>query len=344
MAHRIIKLQKSKIRPHKAYVSPDFDAPTVLVADKFDYVELWLQRHSTRTAQLFWQQAENFYRASTVLPNESRAIASYYCILNAAKALLEAKGISFSQLHGVSGQSIGSRTSLSNEISEIKGKGIFVELTKYFGATFYGEKVSLKDLMYNLPFVHRAFTVTYRGAQDLFIPLKNPHFVRQGKGNEAWFCAEITDSKYCDNKVITRQRGWEVDKSQTGKFVIRRKRRFKWDTSRGSKKATRMAQLINYHKRIRRDIKYIHGDQRLWYYKRNDRAAGILHWPTPSIIFVAMHRLSEITRYDPSKLNSHFDCQHNWLLTEFMNQAADNFVDQIASDITGHELMVPGYK
>jgi len=344
MAHRIIKLHKSKIRPHKAYVSPDLSAPTVLVADKFDYVELWLKRHSTKIAQLLWQQAENFYRASIELPNESRPIASYYCILNAAKALLESKRLTYSEFHGVSGKSVGTRTSLSNEISEIKGKGIFVSLTNYYGASLTGKEVNLKDLMYNLPFIHRAFTVTYRGSQDLFIPIKDPHFVRQAHGSEAWFCAEITDTKYCDKKVMSRQRGWEIDMGQEKKFVIRRKRRFRWDTSRGTKQSDRLTQLLTYHKKIRRDIKYIHGDQRLWYYKRNDRAAGILHWPLPSIIFVAMHRLSELTRYDPKRLDSHFDCQHNWLLTEFINQATDNFIDQIASDITGHELMVPGYR
>ena len=105
-----------------------------------------------------------------------------------------------------------------------------------------------------------------------------------------------------------------------------------------------MARLLKHHEKIRRDIKYIYGDQRLWYYKRNDRGAEILHWPNPSLIFVAIHRLSELTRYDPKKLLSHFECQHNWLLTEFMNQSVDNFIDQVASDITGHVLMVPRYR
>lgn len=344
MTHRIIKIRKSKIRPHKAYVNPDFTAPTILVADTFDYVELWLKRNSNQKSQLLWQQAENFYRASISLPNESRAIASYYCILNAAKTLLESKGVGFSQLHGVSGKSVGTKTSLSNEISSTKGSGIFVALTEYYGASVSGLDVTLKDVLYNLPFVHRAFTVTYRGSQELFIPIKDPHFVRQSTGSEAWFCAEIVDTKYRDIKIMSRQRGWEIDTSQKEKFIIRRKRRFKWDTSKGITKIERMQKLLDYHKKIRRDIKYIHGDQRLWYYKRNDRSDGILHWPIPSLIFAAMHRLSELTRYDPKKLNSHFDCQHNWLLTEFMNQGVENFIDQIASDITGHELMIPGYR
>ncbi|BBG65331.1 hypothetical protein NNO_0628 [Hydrogenimonas sp.] len=344
MAYRIIKLRNSKIRPHKAFVSPEFDASTVLVADQFDYVELWLKRNSNIESVLFWQQSKNFYKASQMLPNESKTIASYYCMLNAAKALLSTKEITYSQLHGITGQSKDSRTSLANEISKIKGKGIFASLSKYFGADLSGKEVSLKDLLYNIPFVHRAYTVTYRGSQDLFIPIHNPHFVRQTKGSEAWFCAEIRDERFCSKKIFTKQRGWEIDVSQSPKFIIRRKRRFRWDTSRGSKKSNRISSLTKYHQKIRRDIKYIHGAQRLWYFKRNDREAGTLPWPTPALIFVAMHRLSELTRYDPKRLKRHFDCQHNWLLTEFINQATDNFIDQASSDITGHELMVPGYR
>lgn len=344
MAHREIKLRNSKVRPHKTFIEPEFDAPTVIVADQFDYVELWLKRHSNLKSVLYWQQAENFYKANLALPNESKTITSYYCMLNAAKALLSAKKLKFSQLHGLSGRSIGNKTSLANEITKIKGKGIFVSLTKYFGAHLSGKEVSMKDVLYNIPFVHRAYTVTYRGSQELFVPITNPHFVMQGKGNEAWLCAEITVDKFCKNNIIDKQRGWEIDKSQNPKFVIRRKRRFRWDTSRGSKKADRIRALTRYHQKIRRDIKYIHGAQRLWYYKRNDRDAHILSWPTPSLIFIAMHRLSELTRYDPKRLKSHFECQHNWLLSEFINQATDNFIDQISSDITGHELMVSGYR
>lgn len=344
MPHRDIKLRKFNIGPHKAFMHPDFDAPTVLVSDQFDFVELWLKRHSTKQAQLFWQQAENFFRASLTMPNESRAVASYYCMLNAAKALLESKGLAFSSLHGMSGDSVGQKTSLLNEQSVVKATGIFMSLSTYYGASPAGQTVTLKDVLYNIPFIHRAFTVTFRGSQNLFIPIKNGHFVRQARGPEAWFQAAVTDKKHCRAKTMARQRGWEVDARERDTFVIRRKLRFRWDTSHGTKKADRIRKLVAYHRKIRRDIKYIYGEQRLWYYKRNDRTEGILHWPTPSLVFIAMHRLSELTRYDPKKLHAHFDCQHNWLLTEFLNQATQNFVDQIASDVTGQELMVPGYR
>lgn len=278
------------------------------------------------------------------MPNESKAVTSYYCMLNAAKSMLSANKIDFKSYHGLSGKSNGSKTSLANEVSEIKNEGILISLAEYYKLNLHKDTFSLKDILYNIPFVHRSFTVTYKGTQNLFIPIVNTHFVKQKQGKEAWFCAEITDQKYCKKSFFAKQGGWEHDKGQDGKFIIRRKHRFRWDTSRGVKKADRIKNLVKYHNKIRRDIKYIHGAQRLWYYKRNDKEEQILHWPIPILIFTAMHRLSELTRYDPKRLRRHFECQHNWLLSVFLNLATDNFIDQIASDITGHELMIPGYR
>lgn len=190
---------------------------------------------------------------------------------------------------------------------------------------------------------HRAYTVRYRGSQNLFIPITKPHFVRQNRGNKAWFSAEINDSCYCKKSIIEKQRGWEHDASESNRFIIRSKHRFSWIT-RGSTKSERISKLKKYHQRIRRDIKYIHGPSKLWYFKRNDRESNTLAWPTPALVYIAMHRLSELTRYDPKRLSRHFECQHNWLLSEFIKLATDNFIDQVASDITGQEFMVPGYR
>ena len=319
MAYRPITLRNSKIRPHKAFMEPKFDAPTIIVGDQFDYVDLWLKRNSTLESVLYWQQAKNFYIAAIDVPKESKPIVAYYCLLNATKALLASKKISFSPLHGLAGTSNGNKTSLANEISKIKGKGLLFSLARYYSANICGRSISMKDALYNLPFVHRAYTVTYRGTLDLFIPISDPHFVRQPNGYEAWFCAEIIDEKYKKTNIFNRQRGWEVDKGSKNKFIIRRKRRFKWDTSRGTRKADRIKKLIRYHQKIRRDIKYIHSAQRLWYFKRNDRVAGVLPWPTPVLIYIVMHRLSELARYNPKRLQRHFQCQHNWLLAEFIH-------------------------
>jgi len=343
MAHRDIILKGKAVGPHKAFMAPSFESSTVLVDDQFDYVELWLKRHAPTETVIFWCQARNFYRVSLGLPKESRALTAYYCMLNATKALLAAKGISFSEQHGVAGESPGSRTSLANEVCSIKGAGLLPSLAQYFGANLADREVCLKDILYSIPFVHRAYTITYRGSQNLFIPIADAHFVRQPTGQEAWFCATITDPRYQKDAFVQKQRGWERDYGETGKFVIRSKHRFKWKV-RGTPKAIRMANLTKNHRKIRRDIKYIHGPSRLWYFKRNDKEAGILAWPTPALVYIAMHRLSELTRYDPKRLNRHFECQHNWLISEFLNSANDNFIDQIASDITGQEFMIPGYR
>ena len=54
-----------------------------------------------------------------------------------------------------------------------------------------------------------------------------------------------------------------------------------------------------------------------------------------------MHRLSELTRYEPEKLAKHFDCNQNWLLSEFIKLALPQFIDEISSEITGLEFKIP---
>lgn len=55
-----------------------------------------------------------------------------------------------------------------------------------------------------------------------------------------------------------------------------------------------------------------------------------------------MHRLSEMARYDPYALGRHFDSRHNFLLNEFIVSAPIQFLDEVASELTGHEFMLPG--
>jgi len=63
-----------------------------------------------------------------------------------------------------------------------------------------------------------------------------------------------------------------------------------------------------------------------------------------TITFALMHRLSELSRYDPIRLKKHFDCQHNWLISEFINLAPTQFIYAIACEITGQEFKIPGIR
>ncbi|WFU06321.1 YaaC family protein (plasmid) [Rhizobium sp. CB3171] len=55
-----------------------------------------------------------------------------------------------------------------------------------------------------------------------------------------------------------------------------------------------------------------------------------------------MHRLSELSRYDPLKLSKLLETQRNWLLAEFIKTAPIQFLDEIACELTGQEIFVPG--
>jgi hypothetical protein len=60
--------------------------------------------------------------------------------------------------------------------------------------------------------------------------------------------------------------------------------------------------------------------------------------------FAAMHRLSELARYEPMKLSKHFEGQHNWLLSEFIARSPVQVLDEISAEITGQDFIVPGHK
>ena len=109
MAIKPLEINSKRITIMKSVTGADYDSKTVLTNSAWEYVELWLRRQKgdrTRKALFFWQQAHYFFDASNVLPVESRPLTSYYCCLNAAKALLAINGsqsIDFDNMsHGIS--------------------------------------------------------------------------------------------------------------------------------------------------------------------------------------------------------------------------------------------------
>ncbi|PDY74037.1 YaaC family protein [Bacillus cereus] len=59
--------------------------------------------------------------------------------------------------------------------------------------------------------------------------------------------------------------------------------------------------------------------------------------------YSAMHRLSELARYEPVLLPEYSESEHNWLLSECIRIAPHQFIDELASELTGEEFMAPGY-
>lgn len=339
MAHREIQYKNKPLTIHKAVSEPRFNEKTILVTSTWDYMDLWLKRNHKEEAQFYWQQAKHFYHATTELPKNSSPLTAYYCMLNATKAVLLAKGIGFSDQHGVSGRQRQGHTYLSNEIVKFKGGGILAELCRHLGESANNEEYSLQHLLYNMPFIHRAYDLSYDSSPELFIPIRNPEIVKSRTTNEAWFSAEL-DKKYANMNTVNRlSNHYEKDASIEDKFVFRSTRRFRWIPSQKNQSLQRYKQ---YHKTLRKDLYYIYSPQRLWYIKRSNGVDGFIERSSMTLMFAAMHKLSELARYDPERLAKHFEGRYNWLLSEFISIAPLQFIDELSSELTGYEFMPPG--
>jgi|LULL01.1.fsa_nt_gb hypothetical protein len=270
------------------------------------------------------------------------------------KTLLAIKGVPHSDIHGSTGvKSENRKASLSNLKTKIYSGGILPALARLLcqdsedlSGILNGKdkylSFTIKSLLYNLPFIHRSYCLTYKSAKEAFYPIDDIEFVRKNQKSESWIKFKLKrpyNNGHTVNKISNIFESYEDEKNGQ---ETRAKNRFNWSTSQ-SKKEDNVKKLINYHKKIRKELVFISGPQRLWYVKR-DKGAGILDMHSLVIIFAVSHRLSELSRYNPTLLNKYFDSQENWLLSEFINTSLFQFLDCVASEITGHEFMPPNMR
>lgn len=324
----------------RAISEPKFKREKVLTSDIWTYIALWLRRNAANTdAAFFWGQAREFYTASRGLPETASPLPLYYCFLNATKALLASKRITYQPHHGLTGSSEPGRASLSSEMVHFKGGGVLPALARYLGEVQDSPTYALKDLFYNLAFIHRAYCLSYR-AGHIFFPLQHCRYVRGTGMSEAWLSATM-ERQYDDGRFLaTLPPGFEKDIGFADELVIRKRQRFRWRQGRG-RVENNLSNLARYHSKLRRDVTYIAGVGR-WYIKRRLATATNIDRHSTTLIFAAMHRLSELSRYDPLRLSRLLDTQRNWLLAEFIKMAPTQFIDEIACEITGEEIDVPG--
>lgn len=338
MAASDINYKNKVLTLHKSITTPHFNERTVLVSSTWDYVDLWLKRNKKADARFFWNQARSFYEATLSLPKTSAPLTAYYCFLNATKALLLTNGTQFGDQHGVSGFTASGPTALSNERIKIRSGGVLPALCQTFGEQVNPLDIyTLKDVLYNLPYIHRAFSLTFTDT-ELFIPISNAKIVRSSQTHEAWLVAELL-GKYANVNTIKKlPASFERDAGSPEKHIIRSIHRFDW---RPREKTESLNRYKAFHARIRKEIVYIHAGSNRWYLRRGGAVAGAINRNCLVLTFAAMHRLSELSRYAPDRLAKHFDCQHNWLLSEFIVSAPNQFIDSISSEITGHEFFAP---
>ncbi|MFL0076606.1 YaaC family protein [Tenacibaculum maritimum] len=341
MSYSPINKNSRPIRLHKARVNPEFNSKTVLVDDIWEYIEMWLKRNSTKKAQFYWSQTKDFYNATQILNKNSAPLTAYYCFLNAVKTLFEVKNINAVDRHGVTGYSTGNYSSLQNESIIFQTGGILPQLCNFLGEPINRDIYNLKDILYNLSYLHRAYCLTYTNQAELYIPISNPIFVRKNQSSESWLIFEISDYKYQNGHTVNKlPNGFEKDNGQPNKWIYRKRNRFRWKTQ-GPQRSGNINRLVNYHKSCRKSLHYIAGDKTLWYFKR-DTPNNVINRCNLTLTFAAMHKLSELARYNPVRLAKHFESQHNWLLSEFINISTYQFMDGIASEITGRTFLKPG--
>ncbi|MBD7971241.1 YaaC family protein [Paenibacillus gallinarum] len=342
-----IKRGNSEITIRKAVINPDFTNKTVLTDSTWQYVELFLKQKKDTEALNYWHQAENFFKATQTLDMLSKPLTSYYCFLNATKALLTFRKVNYDLQHGVSGERVNGRINIQNEQITIYPRGVLSGLCNYLKETIQGPKeiYTLKDILYNLEYIHRAYNKMYPAQPELYIPVDDVRFVHNREQKEGWL--EITlESQYSSQSALSKLEGYSIDKyyNNSNFYVLRRNKKFDWDAPRNAPTAKSIESFKKYYLNNRRKLRYIFSPNKLWYLKKNKLTNGIINKSTLTLTLAAMHRLSEMSRYDPNTLEKHLSNNSGWLISEFITKSSFQFIDMISSEITGDDFRVTGFR
>lgn len=340
-----IKINGKEITPQKAVINPNLGSKNVLTNSRWEFVELFLKKEKKIEALFYWNQAKEFNKATIDMSIQASPLLHYYSFMNAAKSLLSSKGIAFSPYHGIKGNSISTRRkiSLSNEGVRIQTNGVLPSLSQYFGETESSNQHTLQQIFFNLPYIHRTYCLTYPSQIDAFIPLVNCQFVKETTTNQVYFLATL--SKDFSNRSTIRRlpASLVLDSDLSNLWTIRSTASVSVNKPTALTAAEK-SDLLNLHQTLRRELLYINGSHTLWYAKSTVSGPGIVNRFPSTLTLAAMHRLSELCRYKPIELNAFFESQKNWLLSEFIHQSPDQFLDEMASEITGYQFLQPNIR
>jgi hypothetical protein len=342
-----IKYKNKTVTIRKPKKTPDFSSKTVLTDSTWQYVEIYLRSKDQDDALFYWEQARNFYESTKSLTLVSKPLTAYYCFLNATKALLEVKGIGYDLAHGVSGKREDGHINIINESVRFQPAGVVAALGRYLGENIPvgGEKFNLKDIFYNIPYIHRAFKLTYSNMAELFIPIIEPRFVHDKTRQKAWLEIKL-EPEHSNKTTLSRLIGYSLDKryDNSAAYTLRRNKQFDWVAPRNKPTDESIRKLSSYHEKTRKELRYIYSPNDLWYVKRKDLKNHIIDKSTLTLTIGAMHRLSELSRYNPQTLSKHLTKDASWLISEFINKSMYQFIDHISSEITGSNFRVTGFR
>jgi hypothetical protein len=180
----------------------------------------------------------------------------------------------------------------------------------------------------------------------MFIPIRQVVYRNHPTEDYVWMTARV-DGRLADRRSLgTLPATFEVDEGYTSECVIRTRRRVRWHCRGASKleKRNAMNRLLSFHRRTRQNVVYISASPDLWYLKRNIGNSTALARYGLTLSFAAMHRLSELSRYDPKGLTKYLEGKENWLLSEFIELAPVQFLDELVCEMTSLEFGLPGIR
>lgn len=339
-----IKIKGKEATPQKSLKNPIIGSKNVLTNSRWEFVELWLRKEKKDDALFFWKQSREFSRAATGLGIESSPLLHYYSFMNAVKALLSSKGIFFNPHHGVkSSSNTNAKISLDNEGITIKNSGILPSLSNYIGETELIKSHTLKEIFFNLPFIHRTYCLSYSKQTDMYIPVKNARFLFDKTSKNVHLYCELSDN-FSNRYVVNRlPPTFVVDKIENEKYIIK-STIFKTITSASKPNQNDINQLVELNENIRKELFYINGSHTLWYIKSIVAGPTRINRYPMTLTLGAMHRLSELCRYKPLELQTFLSSNKNWLISEFIQQAPEQFLDEISSEITGYQFLQPNIR
>jgi hypothetical protein len=345
MAIAAVKLKQREVGPHKAIVAPLLSSQTVLTNSPWTFVALWLQRNRTPQALFYWEQAQEFHKVSVGLPLRSAPLLLYYCFMNAAKALLVAKSVNLNEMHGISAHPRavpGVKRTFAGEGIKIHTTGILPSLSAYYGEPETSKTHTLQELFFNMVFIHRTYCLTYSSQKEMFLPLANCGYMYDTRTKEVFFKADI-ERNIPFNRAVKKLPATFVAAPAIGPRAIRSVATLVWRAP-GRPTTTNIQELVDFNRGLRQELHFITGAQTLWYLKTAPVGPSKLKRQLPTLILAAMHRLSEICRYQPLQLESLLAGQKNWLLSEFIQMSPSQFIDEIASEMTGYQFLVPNVR
>jgi hypothetical protein len=334
-----------EIGPHKAVICPLLRASNVLTNTPWTFVTLWLQRAGNDDARFYWEQAYQFYNVSLGLPPQSAPLLLYYSFMNAAKALLSAKRITFNEYHGVRAYRRGgspNRFSIATDGIHMQTQGVLPSLAAYYGEAETSRAHTLQELFFNMVFIHRTYCLTYTTQREMYVPLANCGYVVDRASKRVVFRADIGENVPLRYAISRLPESFISDRT-LGDRAIRSTAYLTWPRP-NSPTAMEFEELVNLNRTLRRELHYINGIYALWYIRTRIAGPRRLNRQLPTMILGAMHRLSEICRYRPLLLASLLASQKNWLISEFIQMSASQFIDEIASEMTGYQFFIPNVR